>query len=185
MSKLLLGLAGAIGVGKSETASILHQLGFYTLAFADPMKQAVRTAFHLEAQWLLDDYKNVRHPYWQLTPREMFQRVGTEAFQTEFGTDFWIRNMAYRLQGISGNVVITDVRPGKDGYCHEADFIRSNGGIMIHVRGPARREQPAHTTNHSSNGLVPMLPGDLELFNTGTLLDLKQRVSALLETIHA
>ena len=186
MSQTLIFLTGAVGVGKTAAAGYLMRRGYQAMAFADPVKAAAAAAFHLGSLWLTDEYKNKLHPFWNMTPREMFQRIGTEAFQTEFGRDVWIRHLQLRLEHLSQNahVVITDVRPGKDGVQLEAEFARQHG-VMVHVIGPSRREQSATQQAHSSNGQVPFQDGDLYLYNTGTLLDLQRRVDELLEILHA
>lgn len=188
-TSLLLALTGPVGIGKTTAAKVFEVHGFRLHAFADPVKIAASVAFNLTPLWLSDEYKNRIHPYWGMTPREMYQRVGTEAFQTEFGTDVWIRSMQQRLDQLPvGRDLITDVRPGKDGRCYEAEFVREQGGKVIHMVGPARREQPAGTAQHSSNGSVPFVDGDLTLYNTGTLYQLHENIASLLaglETNHA
>ena len=185
----LIFLTGAVGVGKTTVASLLAERGFHALAFADPVKEIVKIAFNLEHQWLTDAYKNEQHPFWHMTPREMYQRVGTEAFQTAFGSDIWINNVQLRLRDLriqkpDLDVVVTDVRPGKGGVQLEAAFARRHG-TLVHVIGPSRREQTVQQLQHSSNGPVPFETGDIYLYNTGTVLELRQRVDELVEKLHA
>lgn len=183
MTKILIGLAGAVGVGKTTVADILTIHGYYAYAFADPVKAAVKVAFDLELSWLTDERKNEVHPYWGMTPREMYQKFGTDAMQPVFGADVWVRAMEHRLiEGNHQRAVITDVRPGLNGVNLEADFIRKHG-VLVHVEGPSRREQPASRISHSSNGKVPWQYGDLVLDNSGDIRDLQAAVAALLNKL--
>jgi hypothetical protein len=182
MSKpILLGLTGPTGVGKDTIAGILGaSRGFVRLAFADVLKDITRTAFDLSDGWLTDDWKTTVHPYWGLTPREMMQKTGTEAFQGTFGGDFWIRRMQRVYESLQDrNVVITDVR--NYGAQTEPAWVRAQGGIVVHVEGPQRRGDVSAA--HVSNLPVDFVEGDKRLLNTHDMITLKQHVSLLMKEL--
>lgn len=182
---IFIGLTGDTGVGKDTVAKILneHYL-FKRLAFGDPLKRAVQIAFSLEDRWLQDDHKTVTHPYWGLTPREMFQRTGTEAFRGNFGEDFWVRRLKLEYnQLLAANpqqfIVITDVR--KIGAETEPAWVREMGGTVVHMQGPQRRADV--NAAHVSNDPVTFVEGDRVLVNDGDMDTLTENVHALMAEI--
>lgn len=178
---ILLGLTGPTGVGKDTIAAILiKDFGFRRLAFGDALKQVAKVAFDLTDCWLTDEYKTTKHPYWNWTPREMFQLVGTNAFRRTFGDDFWIRRLERDYEMAAGqNVVITDVR--HNGVQTEPAWVRAQGGIVVHVEGPQRRGDVS--AEHVSNLPVDFVEGDKRLLNTHDMITLKQHVSLLVKEL--
>jgi len=178
---ILLGLTGPTGVGKDTIAQILiDDYGFVRLAFGDALKQVAQIAFDLGDLWLADSHKTTVHPYWGITPREMFQKVGTDAFRKTFGDDFWIRRLERDYEMAEGhNVVITDVR--HNGVQTEPAWVRAKGGIVVHVEGPSRR--PDVSAAHVSNLPVDFVEGDKRLLNTHDMVTLKQHVSLLMKEL--
>lgn len=186
MSGLLIGLTGATGVGKDTVGKFLVD-GFAAVrvAFGDPVKAATMCAFGLEEAWLRDDHKTVVHPYWTITPREMFQLVGTEAFRGTFGADFWVKRAALEVARIRHTqpnrmIVITDVR-APNNIETEADWIRGNGGVIVHVTGPQRRGDV--NAAHSSNSTVVVRDGDYWVQNDDSLSALEMRVTNVIASI--
>ena len=185
MSGILIGLTGATGVGKDTIAKMLMEArGAVRLAFGDPVKAAAREAFGLEPKWLTDSAKTTVHPYWGITPREMYQRLATEAMRGEFGQDFWVRRLqqdyeAVRALDVNRMIVITDVRfNGED---TERNWVRAQGGFIVHVNGPQRREDINH--NHVSNTPILRESDDLVLDNFGTVDGLAMKTGMLLAQI--
>ena len=83
---LLIGLTGYKGVGKDTVADYLcAKYGFIRLSFAKPLKDALAIIFGFTDEQLNGSLKEVKDPYWQITPREAAQFVGTELFRIHFG----------------------------------------------------------------------------------------------------
>jgi hypothetical protein len=81
------------------------------------------------------------------TVREYLQRYGTEAHREVFGTDFWVDQV--RLGDHDGRIVmVTDVR-----FPNEARAVRSAGGLVVHVLGPAAIENTGD--GHASEEPLP------------------------------
>lgn len=179
MKRILLGLTGGIGVGKTTAAGLIDfQYPHGTvqrLAFADPVKRITKMAFMLDDRWLTDEAKNTIHPMWGITPRDMFRKVGTDLFVDTFGTDFWIKHMKVALdkawksmedkapvhEESFGIVVITDVR-NITGDNAEANWVRSLGGRVVHIKGPNRRDPGAL---HKSDQAVNFVAGEDEIWD--------------------
>lgn len=161
----LIGLTGKAGCGKDTLAKHLwleHE--FSRVAFADPMKRAAQQIFALtEAQTWNANLKEVVIPMWDLSPRQIFQLLGTEAIKGTFGSDVWIKRwaIAYHLLKDTDHVVVTDVR-----FDNEAAAIRSLGGIIVEIQRPFMTA--ISTSDHvSESGLSQ--PADFLVVNTNTV----------------
>jgi hypothetical protein len=182
MTALLIALTGATGVGKDTVCQILvDQVKAVRIAFGDPVKKAAQAAFGLEDVWLTDAYKTTVHPFWGLTPREMSQLVGTEAFRGTFGPDIWVRRAEIEVARIRHEdpakiIVVSDLR-APDNIETEADWVRREGGVVVHIEGPQRRADV--NVQHSSNALVKQHPQDYVLHNDGSMRQLRTLVQVL------
>lgn len=102
-NKVLMGLAGrgtingefasTARVGKDEVARVLKEdLGFRLYSFALPLKQSAQVLFGLtEEQMWNDACKNVVIDSWGLSPRTIFQRLGTEGARNVFDESMWAK----------------------------------------------------------------------------------------------
>ena len=137
MSPLLIGLCGNAGVGKDTFAEPFHSFGFRQYAFAGPVKEVCEKAFGISPDYFTDrQLKEEVHPYWEKSPRELAQLVGTELFREYFGNDFWIRRLELQLildfdSKEEVKAVISDVR-----FQNEAQWILDSGGILVHLTRP-------------------------------------------------
>ena len=85
MEKILIGLVAPKRSGKDTAANYLcSAYGFKKYNFADPLKKGVSEIFGLTYDQLNGDDKEKIDPFWGVTPRELFQKIGTELFQYEF-----------------------------------------------------------------------------------------------------
>ena len=102
MEKIIIGLVAPKRSGKDTAANYLcSSYGFKKYNFADPLKNGIGTMFGLNYDQLYGDSKEKVDPYWGVTPRELFQKIGTELFQFELpkiieqfsshGRTFWVR----------------------------------------------------------------------------------------------
>ncbi|MHC8306786.1 deoxynucleotide monophosphate kinase family protein [Pseudomonas sp. PB3P13] len=76
----IIGLAAVARSGKDTVASmLLEHPDVSTFALADPLKAGCQALFGLtdDEAWS-DDFKEKDIPLWRASPRQMFQRVGTE-----------------------------------------------------------------------------------------------------------
>ena len=162
---MLIGIAGKARSGKDTIARwfVMNQ-GFIQYAFADPLKRAASEMFGVPLSHFYDDKrKETVNSFWGISPREMAQKLGTECGRKVFFDDIWVRRAQkeaeenLRSDGCAG-VIISDVR-----FDNEAEWIRSEGGIIIHVS----REQDAVWTvrNHVSEAGVTFKSGDLMIKN--------------------
>src|SRR5436853_7359802 len=88
----LIGIIGKKGHGKSETskrlATILHkehQKDVEIITFSSFLKDALKEIFGLTYEQLHDPtLKETIVPYWNVTPRELLQKFGTEMLRDYF-----------------------------------------------------------------------------------------------------
>lgn len=127
---MIIGLVGKKGSGKDTVANFLvKSRKFHKRAFADPLKKVIEHLFLVDAYQLHDPIlKETIDERWQLSPRQMMQKVGTDMVREKLGEDFWLKHMELSLpQG--RNCVISDVR-----FQNEADWIKKKGGILIRIQ---------------------------------------------------
>lgn len=184
---MIIGLVGFIGAGKGTVGDILvRDHGYHRFAFADALKDATATIFTWPRGLLEGDSvasRNFREqvdPWWsnklgyEVTPRLMLQKMGTEACRAGIADNIWIAALEKRMAGYQ-DVVISDVR-----FPNEIDFVRSVGGVIIRVK---RGEDPTpeelskmHISETAWNDVVP----DVTVTNGGTVDDLKVAVNLFL-----
>lgn len=146
----LIGIVGFAGSGKGSVSDILRdRWGFSKIAFADSVKDAVSTIFQWPRELLEGDtdasreFRETLDPWWSqklgynVTPRSMLQRMGTEAGRKIFHEDIWLLNVSRKINLLTkdARVVIPDAR-----FPNEIDFIRKSGGKIVRV---IRGEEPA------------------------------------------
>ena len=184
---MIIGLVGYIGSGKGTVADLLvrnHQ--YKKFAFADALKDAVSGIF-LWPRGLLEGDSNASRAFrervdvwwsnklgYEVTPRLILQKFGTEACRHGIADNIWIAALEKRIQGYD-DVVIADCR-----FPNEIDFIRSAGGKIIRVK---RGDDPTpeqlanlHVSETAWNNYVP----DFIIHNEGTKDELKENIKIIL-----
>src|SRR5437763_1841975 len=138
---VLIGILGKRGHGKDTIGDYLQKNHeFKKDSFAFPLKESVRILFGLNDEQLYGSLKEVVDPYWNVTPREIMQKYGTEIVRNHFGiiikdigNNFWVRSLVRRYNDVKNttNVVVCDVR-----FKNEVDEIHKQGGIIIKIDRP-------------------------------------------------
>ena len=184
---MIIGVVGFIGSGKGTVGDILErEHGYKKFAFADALKDAVAGIF-LWPRGLLEGDTNASRAFrervdvwwshklgYEVTPRLILQKFGTEACRHGIADNIWIAALEKRIHGYE-DVVITDCR-----FPNEIDFIRSAGGILIRVKrgdDPSPEEiSKMHISETAWNNYDP----DFVIHNEGTKDDLKENVKIIL-----
>jgi len=137
---LIIAVSGKLGTGKDYIIKnyILPTINgkVCKMAFADHIKVNVAsqdpTVSLLEC---LEGFKDT-------ILRKKLQTAGTEQGRAIYGPDIWVRTLEnwIKLRQIRGDnidvVLVTDCR-----FPNEAEWIKSNGGLLIRVRAPSRNRQ--------------------------------------------
>lgn len=167
----LIGIHGKARSGKDTMANFLvENHGFTKMAFADPIKWAVSSAFGIPVNEVYsDEFKEMTHPVWGMTGRQILQLFGTEAMRETFGTHFWVRRwmMDYEKLRTVSSVVVSDVREE-----HEAEVIRDIGGLIVHLRRDGAGLGGVEGL-HSSESGIKVHERDIIIHNNGTLQNLE------------
>jgi hypothetical protein len=173
----LLGLAAKARCGKDTVADYLvENFNFRKYAFADPLKEAASKMFGVPIWWFYNAEKKEQViEEWGYSPRQMAQLLGTEGGRKLFREDIWLKRAEVELN-LNTNIdwdgmVITDLR-----FENEADFIRSHGGIVIHIL----REGAPEVSDHESEKGILVREKDIVIENDGTIHDLYRKVICLM-----
>ena len=171
-SMKLIGITGKARSGKDTAASYLaHKHGLIRYSFATPMKAAIKAMLGLSDRHMDGDLKEAEIPWLGVSPRRIMQTLGTEWGRETIREDLWVVLAQRQWDQVSNptedtfhtGMIVPDVR-----FEDEADFIRRNGGVVIHIK----RDAAAQIESHKSEAGVRVCAGDLVIANNGTLADL-------------
>lgn len=171
---MIIGLAGYAGSGKSTVAEILaiDSNGVpraLRLAFADPIKKTLKELYNLSDEQLYGNKKFEIDPRYNLTPREMMQKFGTEVCRQIY-PETWTNYLKIKIQAmpIHFSYIIEDVR-----YENEVRTIKSLGGVIWQVK---RKNRPIISGAHSSEIPLPPETIDAIIINDGSKEELRKAV---------
>jgi hypothetical protein len=168
MSRLVIGLTGPIGSGKSAVAQELERYGFTRVRFAGPLKKMLVT-LGLSLDQI--DGASKETPSELLcgkTPRQAMQWLGTEWGRTLVGNDLWVNAWRRYVSKLPAevSVVADDTR-----FPNEVEAIRAMGGIIVHVK---RDSVTPVDVRHISEKFA--FEPDMIIDNDGSLEALRDRV---------
>lgn len=181
----IIGITGRKFNGKDTLGLYLTEKYFYDrLGFADALKEACKCIFGLSNDQLYGNKKETVDEYWKVTPRKIFQFVGTELFRNQLHMimpdikeNIWIEVVKKQiLEKIKLNpnakIVITDVR-----FSNEVQMIHELGGIVIKVN---RKSVNNSDDIHSSELEIDKLNVDVVIDNDATVKDLYSKLDTIL-----
>jgi hypothetical protein len=158
--KTMIGLVGKKGSGKDTMADFLvSEYGYHKLAMADPLKKACKILFDFSDEQLNDhERKEKIDDRWGISPRQAFQKMGTDLIRKHICDDFWLRRADIEVgHYLEESVVISDIR-----FPNEAEWVKHHGGILVRIHSPC---PPHKEDTHSSEVLVDDIVVDHELLN--------------------
>ena len=183
---MLIGIAGPKGSGKDTFASRLklHMPTAVVRAFAEPVKRTCQQMYLLSEEQLYDEAAKERlDERWNLTPRQMFQQVGTDYVRRQLDPNFWLKHfelwysqhgeLSNSQHGEQGVVLVPDVR-----FQNEVDFIHQLGGKVVYVYRPFVHGADCHESEVSA---VELQHIDYTVNNCGTLANFYQEIDAFME----
>lgn len=178
----IIGLIGKKYSGKDTLGGyIVNSYGYNKIAFANPLKQACKNIFGLNEAQLYGDKKDCIDEYWNITPREIFQFVGTDLFRNQMdklipiGENIWTKVLEKEmLSNNSTKYVITDVR-----FKNEAQMIKNNGGFLIKIN-----RETDNQDSHVSETELNDISYDYEINNNSSLEDLYDNFDLLFCDYH-
>lgn len=192
-SPRIIAFSGKKGSGKSTCVEYLNETNScLILSFAQPLKNLVRDVFLLTEDQVYDPvFKEQLDKYWNVTPRELLQKIGTEMFRNQLSTLFpqirmshnsiWVSRMYRCIQdelqlqkntGVIRDILIDDCR-----FEDEYEMLTQIGGIVIRIN---RGEQSDMDSSHESEKGCSYTH---EIENTGSLERLYNSIDEILERL--
>jgi len=184
----IIGLTGPARSGKSTLAEmLLNDLGPYRTdngyrpgyirlyGMAWPLKRIVNELFGWGPEHAEGVLKDVVDPRVGISPREAYQKIGTEFGRDFINTilpglkfapgDLWIFRAQHELE-MRGRLIVADIR-----FPNEVAWIDRNGGLLVHVQRAGDYGIGALAAKHSSEAGLPVRNKDWE---TGACTDLEE-----------
>lgn len=172
----LIGLVGKKQSGKDTLFNeLFNQVWFFgRVKYSDQCPERFAFADQLKSQ--LADALGITLEY--LNEHKEFFRAALQEFGHQRRVEnptHWIEELVFteRWQHSRGWKFVTDVR-----YQNEADFIKSQGGLMVRIVRPQKSDAPEDL--HCSETEQDRIPCDYTVQNTGTLGDYRIAISHLI-----
>jgi hypothetical protein len=152
--------------GKDTLAKPLLGRGWTRIAFADPLKNACKAIWGFTDEQLWGDLKEEPDSYWEITPRQAMNFLGTWCMQdgivSQFGKDksHWVKIIQKQLDEIyltKDNIICTDLR-----FPHEWDMLKKEGFVFVKINPVGFEEEPIL---HESESYINTLESDYQIDN--------------------
>jgi hypothetical protein len=165
MTAIFIGIAGRSGAGKDTLAErLVAHHAFVRVAIADPLKELAGRAFDLDREQLWGTGRNTVDPRWELTPRQLYQKLGDALREChrEALTRLWLRAVEEH-RALGRHVVTPDIRLPA-----ELDAVRNASGILWRVERPAQPLPPGGL-HWTETALDARDDWDARLLNSGDI----------------
>lgn len=168
----IIGITGNANSGKDTTADYIISKNpkYKKISFADPLKKMLIDYFGLTYQDVYTTVgKNKYNQFWNMTNRQILQKVGTDALRKGFCYDTWVKiTQQILLKNLNNYYIIADVR-----FNNEAEMIKKHGGIVIKIN----RNQMIKQNTHESEIPISNNYIDLEINNHSSFYDLYENIN--------
>jgi dephospho-CoA kinase len=208
---MLLAVLGKKSSGKDTFSNYLinHQ-GFIKYAFGDPLKKGIQCFFNLSDEQLTDEkLKEEIDERWGVSPRKLFQIIGTDIFQKsiyDFIPDLKLntknQNQNQNQNEIKGHwvylfkewylneikknpnvkVIVSDAR-----FLHEIKTIKELNGIVIKIIRPPKENKNININDtHQSENEINDIPNEMidnTIYNDKSIDELYNKIYNLIKKI--
>jgi hypothetical protein len=167
---MLIGVSAKKQSGKDEFFKIINKLNnnkFENKKFAGKLKQICSIITGIPIEYFYDHiHYSSFLPVWNMTIREIQQKIGTEIFRNNLSENTWINALFCDFKKNS-NWIITDLR-----FPNELKTIKDNGGMVIRIE-----RNIIDNDNHASEvSLDEYTDWDYVIKNNGTLQDYENEI---------
>jgi len=144
---MIIGLAGKKQSGKTSLAHhLIEEYGFVEYSWALPLKETCKNLFGLteEQVYGTEEDKEAIIPEWNMSARDILQKVGTEMFRGMICRDFWVKvgmKNLVKLKDAGYDIVISDCR-----FPNELEAVQKLGGYTGHVVRIGQVSTDSHTS---------------------------------------
>ena len=186
---MIIGLIGRAGSGKDTVADFLvNNHDFTKLSFGKILKDVISIIFGWDRELLEGDtlesreFRETIDEWWSkelgfsVTPRKMFQMIGTDVMRKHFNQDIWVLVLKKKLNDYSiknKNIIITDIR-----FINEYNMVSEIGGKMIKII-----RTNMHTYNHSSENNIDNFKSDFIINNNSSIENLYNKVRTIMNLV--
>lgn len=184
----LIGVMGKKGSGKDTVADYLvKNYSFSKTAFAEPVKHISKIMFNFTDEQLYGNEKEKIDPIWGISPRDAFQKIGTDfgqydlqkyfpALGKKIGKNIWTERIRVKYEKDKEKTVICDVR-----FIHEVNMILETGGIIIKIN----RDDIKEDLHISENEMMKIENNKIThiIDNNGSLQDLYEQVGNIMNSL--
>lgn len=179
---VLIGLTGKKRSGKDTTADYLvEKYGFEKISFATPLKEICKILFSFSDNQLYGDEKEEIDKRWDISPRKVFQFIGTNLFRDRMSElipniekNFWVKCTEEILESkLNKNIVVTDCR-----FDNEVNVIKKHKGYVFRIN-----RENNNIDTHSSETEIENLLVDSDISNDTTKQDLFSKIDKIIHSI--
>lgn len=172
-------LAGKIGSGKDTVSSELIKFGYEQFIFAEPIKQFF--SFSLGLTRAEAEQKSMHIDELNFTLRQLYQFFGTELIRNQIHNDFWIISVAKRIRKENAEkIVISDTRFPNEKYKLQEYLPEAHVKTVNVVREVKVDDEYLGFENHPSETSIDEIDFDYQIDNNGSIEELKEKVSEML-----
>ena len=173
---MIIGITGKMQNGKDTLAEMIKNKtqDYQIIHFADPLKEICKEYLGLtEYDVNTSEGKSKYNEFWEMTNRQILQKVGTDAMRNGFRQDVWCKIMSLRLNK-NTKCLIPDVR-----FNDEAKLILDKGGIIIKINRDSANNFDDHISEKGIHeDLITVI-----IQNDGTLDQLEEKVQILIDKL--
>jgi len=182
---MIIGITGKKFNGKDTVSDyIVSKYNFTKIAYAEPLKEVCRNLFNFNDDQLYGNKKEEIDPFWNITPRQAFQFIGTDMIRNNadkllvgINNNFWVKCLEKRILDLKSrgikNIIVSDIR-----FINEADLIKRLDGNLIKVS----RNIP-NNDSHISEVEIDNIKEDILIENKGSLEELYCKIDTYLSSI--
>lgn len=177
---MLIGLHGKPRSGKDTVAAyLIKKFNLLRYGSSVPVKDTVATMFGVPREYFDDDkMKDQVDPFWNMTYRQMAQKVGKECSRDVFGENFWLRFIERKLteiqhQGYYNGMILADIR-----YANEAEWVKQQGGKVIYI---IRDNLPVSSGgDHAAEQGLSLDLASVVVYNNSTIEELYKKIDLVI-----
>jgi hypothetical protein len=165
---IVIGICGKKFHGKDTIADhYVKKYGFTKISLGDSLKHAMKNIFGFTDEQLWGNQKETKDTYWNATPRDVMQYIGTDLMREQFskkyphiGNNIWVMSIQRQIENLIAHgiskIIVPDLR-----FPNEEQMIRSFNGKIIRVI----RDSLASTDKHISENSSEQIQVDYTIYN--------------------
>lgn len=135
--KQIVAFCGKKRSGKDTAGDSIASLGYFPIAFADPIKETCQLVFEFDDEQVFGSRKEEVDPFWDFSPRWAMQTIGTELFREGIDEDVWAKSLLARIDASDHKkFAVTDVR-----FPNEVYHLQKAGAEVVYIQRPEKEPE--------------------------------------------